>query len=84
MGNTSDSSVRDFANRKLPVFASPFLDQGAKYVDAIPVLWGGNGVYPPTIQNATGCTQQDSRFPLSVSDFGSSAPDGSIMDAGAT
>ena len=63
MGNTSDRSVRDFANRKLPVFASPFLDQWAKYVDAMPVLWGGNGVHPPTIQNATGCTQQDSRFP---------------------
>ena len=29
-------------------------------------------------------TQQDSRFWWSVSDFGSSAPDGSIMDAGAT
>ena len=84
MGNTSDSSVRDFANRKLPVFASPFLNHGAKYVYAIPVLRGENGVHPPTIQNATACTQQDSRFPWSVSDFGSSAPDGSIMDARAT
>ena len=60
MGNTSDRSVCDFANRKLPVFASPFLDLGAKYVDGMPVLWDGNGVHPPTIQNATGCTQ-DSR-----------------------
>ena len=76
-------SVCDFANRKLPVFASPFLDLGAKYVDAMPVLWDGNGVHPPIIQNATGCTQ-DSRSWWSVSDFGSSAPDGSIMDAGAT
>ena len=57
MGNTSDRSVSDFANRKLPVFASPFLDLGAKYVDAMPVLWDGNGEHPPTIQNATGCTQ---------------------------
>ena len=84
MGNTSDQSVCDFANRKLPVFATPFLDLGATYVDAMPVLWDGNGVHPPTIQNATGCTQQDSRFWWFVSDFGSSAPDGSIMDAGAT
>ena len=83
MGNTSDRSVCNFVNRKLPVFASPFLDLGAKYVDAMPVLWDGNGVHPPTIQNATGCTQ-DSRSWWSVSDFGSSAPDGSIMDAGAT
>ena len=83
MGNTSDRSVSDFANRKLPVFASPFLDLGAKYVDAMPVLWDGNGEHPPTIQNATGCTQ-DSWSWWSVSDFGSSAPDGSIMHAGAT
>ena len=81
MGNTSDQSVCDFANRKLPVFASPFLDLGATYVDAMPVLWDGNGVHPPTIQNATGCTQQDSRFWWSVSDFGSSAPDGSYSSS---
>ena len=30
-----------FANRNLPVFASPFLDQRAKYVDAMLVPWSG-------------------------------------------
>ena len=39
-----------FANRKLPVFASPFPDQRAKYVDAMSVPWSGMGmvyVFPP-------------------------------------
>ena len=50
MGNTSDRSVRNFANRKLPVFASPFPDQRAKYVDAMSVPWSGMGMvyaFPP-------------------------------------
>ena len=33
-----------FANRKLPVLASPFLDQRAKHVDAMPVPWSGMGM----------------------------------------
>ena len=39
-----------FANRKLPVFASPFPDQRAKYVDAMSVPWSGMGMvyaFPP-------------------------------------
>ena len=39
-----------FANRKLPVFASPFLDQRAKYIDAMSVPWSGMGMvyaFPP-------------------------------------
>ena len=39
-----------FANRKLPVFASPFPDQRAKKVDAMSVPWSGMGMvyaFPP-------------------------------------
>ena len=39
-----------FANRKLPVFASPFPDHRAKYFDAMSVPWTGMGMvyaFPP-------------------------------------
>ena len=72
-----------FANRKLPVFASPFPDQRAKYVDAMSVPWSGNGVHLPTIQDAAGCPQQDPQVSQPVGDLNSSTPDVSIMDAGA-
>ena len=39
-----------FSYRKLPIFASPFLDQRAKYVNAMPILWDGNGVHLPAFK----------------------------------
>ena len=39
-----------FANRKLPVFASPYPDHRAKYVDAMSIPWSGMGMvyaFPP-------------------------------------
>ena len=39
-----------FANKKLPVYASPFPDSRAKYVDAMSVPWSGMGTvyaFPP-------------------------------------
>ena len=39
-----------FANRKLPIFPSPFPDQRTKYVDAMSVPWSGMGMvyaFPP-------------------------------------
>ena len=72
-----------FANRKLPVFASPFLDQRAKYVDAMSVPWSGMGMvyaFPPFKMLPAVLNKIRRSHNLSVI-LNSSTPDVSIMDA---
>ena len=68
-----------FANRKLPVFASPFPDQRAKYVDAMSVPWSGMGMvyaFPPFKMLPAVLNKIRRSHNLN-----SSMPDVSIMDA---